>query len=230
MQFVTDVKYDESLLIWHIATQICYNEDKEKMKYNSDVASPVSNNRVIQQNDDAEDTATTPNFESYDHREFSKMLSDYMFYLLIMQPTVIPASMGIGKVRLEDTCADVKANLRGFGKNPEHHKDIEAACDRIFYKRPKLEAMAVKETESKSVWGNACILANMLIALDEVENPRVDKWEVMSKIWVELMAYSAVHCKADTHAQLLRKGGELITFVWLLMAHCGLGDAIFDEE
>ena len=46
----------------------------------------------------------------------------------------------------------------------------------------------------------------------------------MSKVWVELLSYAASHCRANAHAQQLSKGGELITFVWILMAHFGLGE------
>ncbi|BFG27617.1 hypothetical protein CerSpe_138910 [Prunus speciosa] len=51
------------------------------------------------------------------------------------------------------------------------------------------------------------------------------KWELMSKVWVELLSYTASHCRvANDHAQLLGKGGKLVTFVWLLMAHFGIGE------
>lgn len=52
----------------------------------------------------------------------------------------------------------------------------------------------------------------------------------MSKVWVELLSYAASHCRANTHAQQLSKGGELITFVWLLMAHFGLGEQFRIQE
>ncbi|XP_071939262.1 uncharacterized protein [Coffea arabica] len=42
--------------------------------------------------------------------------------------------------------------------------------------------------------------------------------------WVKLLSYAASHCRANAHAQQLSKGGELITFVWILMAHFGLGE------
>jgi hypothetical protein len=50
------------------------------------------------------------------------------------------------------------------------------------------------------------------------------RWGVMSEVWVEMLSYAASHCKANTHAAQLCKGGELITVVWLLMTHFGIGD------
>ena len=46
----------------------------------------------------------------------------------------------------------------------------------------------------------------------------------MSEVWVELLSYAASQCGANTHVQQLSKGGELVTFVWLLMTQLGLGD------
>jgi len=77
----------------------------------------------------------------------------------------------------------------------------------------------LKGDRSKSVLFDACILAK------ELKNLKApNKWYVMSEVWVELLCYAASHCRANTHAALLSKGGELITFVWLLMAHFGIGD------
>lgn len=50
---------------------------------------------------------------------------------------------------------------------------------------------------------DACILAKELAKMEE------NKWELINKVWV---------------AQLLGKGGELVTCVWLLMAHFVIGE------
>ncbi|KAJ4912649.1 hypothetical protein Rs2_07270 [Raphanus sativus] len=69
------VDFDHSLLIWHIATELCYQEEP----------STKDTNRVI-----------------------SKMLSDYMMYLLIMQPKLMSGVADIGKVRFRDTLAEAE--------------------------------------------------------------------------------------------------------------------------
>ena len=34
MPYVKDVAYDESLLLWHIATELCYNTDEDEQSHN----------------------------------------------------------------------------------------------------------------------------------------------------------------------------------------------------
>ncbi|KAI6680540.1 hypothetical protein NL676_034421 [Syzygium grande] len=46
-----------------------------------------------------------------------------------------------------------------------------------------------------------------------------DKWELISSIWVEMLCYAADKCPVYHHAKRLRRGGELITHLWLLLAH-----------
>jgi hypothetical protein len=82
-----------------------------------------------------------------------------------------------------------------------------------------VEPVAVKGDRSKSVMFDACILAKELLTLDAKK-----RWGLMSEMWVELLSYAASHCRPSTHVAQLSEGGELITFVWLLMAHFGIGE------
>ena len=71
-----EVEFDQSILLWHIATNLCYHSD-----WNT---SP--------------DSVKVPNCEA------SNMLSDYMLYLLVMRPIMLPN--GIAQIRFQDTCAE----------------------------------------------------------------------------------------------------------------------------
>ncbi|KAG5248955.1 transmembrane protein [Salix suchowensis] len=182
MPYVVNVTYDESLLLWHIATDLLYHDNSDQKH---DVA-----------------------------KERSKLLSDYMMYLLIMQPTMMAAVAGIGKIRFRDTCAEAERLLkrRVLGPNKE-----QTACENIFGVNIRVPPVDVKGDRSKSVLFDASKLAKLLQGQEK-------KWELLSKVWVELLSYAAGHCRAYAHAQQVSKGGELITFVWLLMAHLGLAD------
>ncbi|GMP72734.1 hypothetical protein CsSME_00030662 [Camellia sinensis var. sinensis] len=131
-----------------------------------------------------------------------------MLYILIMQPTMMSSVAGIGKIRFRDTCAKAKRFFR-------RRKTRKAEKEKNFVKRDcqeikpnnvdtEVKPVAVRGNRSKSVLFDACILVK---ELDKLVEER--KWERISKVWVEMSCYAA---------------GQLITLVWLLMAHFGLGD------
>ncbi|CAL5408659.1 unnamed protein product [Camellia sinensis] len=212
-----------------------------------------------------------------DYRELSKLLSNYMLYLLIMQATMMSTVAGIGQIRFRDTCAEAKKFFRGrkikkdkknfclykcfCGSESEHKQQNQTspkaptaqeqrgeettcsclnifccfkiccckgdsvpdkvqkhACNSILGVNTAVKPVAVKGDRSKSVLFDASMLAKEMNKLGEEK-----KWEIMSKVWVELLSYAACRCRAITHASQLNKGGQLITLVWLLMAHFGLG-------
>ncbi|XP_020532913.2 uncharacterized protein LOC105628741 [Jatropha curcas] len=184
MTYIVGITFDESLLMWHIATELLYN-DKNGID-NCD-----------------------------DQREFCKFLSDYMLYLLIMQPTMMAAVAGIGKLRFQDTCADAERFFRKKGiRSPNKMKK---ACKKILEVNTHFRPTDVKGDGSTSVLFTASMLAK------ELRKLKAQKWKILSQVWVEMLSYAASHCTATCHAQQLSKGGELVTFVWLLMAHFGLG-------
>ncbi|OEL37416.1 hypothetical protein BAE44_0001567 [Dichanthelium oligosanthes] len=77
----------------------------------------------------------------------------------------------------------------------------------------------VKGGRSKSVQFDACIIAKELMRLGEDV-----RWEAVVHVWMEMLTYAAGKCKGTTHVHQLARGGELITIVWLLMAHLGIGN------
>ena len=81
-----------------------------------------------------------------------------------------------------------------------------------------IDPSEVKEDRSKSVLFDACKLATSL----KKHYGKEDMWKLVSQVWLEMLFYAASHCGWSDHAQQLRRGGELLTHVWLLMAHFGL--------
>ncbi|KAG2261939.1 hypothetical protein Bca52824_069018 [Brassica carinata] len=184
LRYVMAMDFDQSLLVWHIATELLYQTEQGTE-------------------------------DNHSYREFSKTLSDYMIYLIMMQPILMSAVLGIGKIRFRDTCAEAN---RFFFEGRRSDKPYQAYSNANLASRMLLsvavpanaEPIDVKGDRSKSVLFDGTKLAKEL--------------KVVSKVWVELLSYAATKCGAIEHTAQLSKGGELISFVWLLMAHLGLGD------
>ncbi|EFH39728.1 hypothetical protein ARALYDRAFT_494429 [Arabidopsis lyrata subsp. lyrata] len=203
LQYVTEKDYDQSILLWHIATELLYQKSIDQ-----EVTTEKQEHRKREK-------------EEHSNREFSKILSDYMMYLLIVQPTLMSAVSGIIKIRFRDTCEEAKDLFRRRHIDKSRYEKnnlVKEACLAILSVNTEIDPMAVKGDRSKSVLVDASVLAK------ELEKEGRNMWEVVSKVWVELLCYASLHCNSQEHASQLSKGGELINFVWLLMAHFGLGD------
>ncbi|KAL6966518.1 hypothetical protein U1Q18_032297 [Sarracenia purpurea var. burkii] len=203
LRWVNEVDFDESLLQWHIATELCFNIDE---------ASKVTDI-------EGGNARNSENGQKKDFCGFSKLLSDYMVYLLIMQSTMMSTVAGIGQIRFRDACTEAKKFFRGRKIEKGLHRLQEKACESILNVNTAVAPVSVKGDRSKSVLFDASMLAK---ELKNLEGERM--WEVIFKVWVELLCYAACRCRAYTHAAQLSKGGELITLVWLLMTHLGLGN------
>nr|GEZ57055.1 disease resistance protein [Tanacetum cinerariifolium] len=186
-----DVDFNHSILIWHIATDLCYNLEKSKR-------SKISDNNETEQEWDH-------------HMTHSKQLADYMSYILVMCPFMLP--IGIGMIRFRDTRAEAHvffflSSWRSFQLRILY--DPVHSC--------KVFPAIVKGDRSKSVLFEACKLA---ASLKEINDPG-EMWKMVGNVWVEILGYAASQCRGYEHAQQLEKGGELLTHVWLLMAHLGI--------
>ncbi|MBA0763684.1 hypothetical protein Gotri_013107 [Gossypium trilobum] len=134
-----------------------------------------------------------------------------------MRPSIMSTLVGLAKIRFQDTLAEAE---RLFARNPlqpELEDPDKKACEIIYGVNTDIKPVQLKGDRSKSVLFDACRLAK---ELNKFGNR---KWVLISKVWVELLSYAATQCRPSAHVELIGKGGELITFVWLLVAHFGLG-------
>ncbi|EOA14957.1 hypothetical protein CARUB_v10028304mg [Capsella rubella] len=195
LRCITNVDYDQSILMWHIATELCYQQEET--------------------NSEDEEKC-----EHYSYRELSKIISDYMMYLLILQPGLMSKVAGNGKIVFRDTLAEAEMFFQR--RHIENKRSVKTATINILNVNSDTDPMEVKGDGSKSVLFDASRLAKDLMHLELRYS--INKWEILSKVWVELLCYAACYCDSMAHVEQLSRGGELINFVWLLMAHFGLTD------
>ncbi|PHU05588.1 hypothetical protein BC332_26410 [Capsicum chinense] len=62
------------------------------------------------------------------YREISKILSDYMLYLLVMQPAMMSVVAAVGQIRYRDTCAEAEKFLHSRNVILNTNKDQGNQC------------------------------------------------------------------------------------------------------
>nr|TKW29974.1 hypothetical protein SEVIR_2G000675v2 [Setaria viridis] len=188
---VVESEFDESLLLWHVATDLCGCHLKDEQR--------------------------VPTQAEAQWRPIGETLSEYMLYLLIKQPEMLSATAGIGLLRYRDTCAEAQRFFAPMGKwiiVPDEAREM------LLRVNTSLEPWTVKGGRSKSVLFDAVILAKALRGL----NDDGLMWEVVMRVWVEMLTYAARKCRGSTHVRQLNRGGELLTLAWFLLTHMVLDD------
>lgn len=149
-------------------------------------------------------------------REVSKDVSDYMMYILAMCPLAF--SSGHAKISFKSACIRVNEL---FNRNELSRLPKDQVCEQMM-------SEVIDWRESKGLLGVP--LLYLAIQLAKELNQRNRKWEILSKFWVENLAYVATICQGNYHAQLLRKGGEFLTHVWLLVEQFNLKESFLQKS
>ncbi|KAK7305134.1 hypothetical protein VNO77_43034 [Canavalia gladiata] len=233
MKFVDikTVSFEQNIIQWHIATTfLFYGDDDVDVK-------PRSGSVDHETNEDVKL-----------HRDFSKLLSDYMLYLLVMNPTMMSNFKEIGfEERWENYCyyttdlfqreIDTKADnkilppIKKIGESIEKFFTIGKSSSEDATKNTKKLREACDifynsisdpsqdiTRDNLQVFNHAVTLTEMLKELEGTH-----KWKIIAQVWVEMLSYAASNCRSLNHAQQLGKGRDFISLVWLLMSKFGLG-------
>ncbi|KAL3720512.1 hypothetical protein ACJRO7_005343 [Eucalyptus globulus] len=236
---VDGMEFDQSILIWHIATELCHYKDHD-----------------VRQGKGPEDIT---------NYKMSMLVSRYMLYLLVLHPSMLPT--GTGLLRYEDTSVDarkffedklavlskketsinssvVKTWAQYLSKTKKHghtgvkscnkaHKSTESRhvcelCHLLLQVGTQLPAVKIRGGKSRSVLFDACHLASQLNKVESEDFGR--KWKLIGKVWAKFLIYAACQSKGYEHSESLSRGGELISHVWLLMAHLGVAELAQTSE
>ncbi|KAM0908981.1 hypothetical protein ACQ4PT_015063 [Festuca glaucescens] len=169
---IQDIGFEDSVMAWHVATEICLSSDGSK---------------------------------KVDLREATRVLSNYMMFLLVLRPYMLP-----GPVR-RSRYVRFRHDLYGVMQ----HAEGASAKDRVNWALHTGFHAATWSFDRPTNYDTGVKLADVLIR-------RPNKLEVIFGVWVEMLCYVANHCSRESHARQLSGGGELLTIVWLMARHANL--------
>ncbi|XP_020150191.1 uncharacterized protein [Aegilops tauschii subsp. strangulata] len=199
------IDFHESIISWHIATDlILAREEKEKGH-----DAPEPDDRV----------------------EIVRALSNYMMFLLVNRPYMLPGLPQnwlykqtcnnldniCGKINPADFCGD---NLRIMLKKlfrPHHHWDLKSSA-----LEKELAGHILKLPRGSEPFDpETPRLTYALEIADAIHKSKVvaDKVRLLLNLWTDFLAYAANRCSRESHAKKLSSGGELTTIVWLILEH-----------
>ncbi|GLT35229.1 hypothetical protein SLA2020_096980 [Shorea laevis] len=217
----------ESLLIWHIATEICYQKGCP---------------------DNSTSSSTSTSTNCFDHRKICKLVSDYMFYLLVMEPTMTATSPNNLNIVFEgkDVTWKWRPSYLEKGSKETFIKDLDKLLEdeakkedqaKKGYRNPDLpkeegyinldllkkDVDKLEPNEKDRIAGFRRITVARFLAKELLQyQPGGCPWDLMSRFWVEILCYAAIHCQPIVHARQVSGGGQLLTLVWLLINYVGL--------
>jgi len=178
----TEVEFSRSILVWHLATEVCYLDD----------------------NKDGSNVST--------EYETSRCLSEYMMYLLVIRPNMLSKGFGDDE-EYQETLQELR-ELRGLDEGYQRTlRELRSGESRVYDD----EVFQYVWKTAKSVVRGVAVLARQLLLLEPEK-----RWEMINEVWVEMVAYAAAQCPWKEHTHQLRRGGELLTHVSLLILHLGL--------
>jgi hypothetical protein len=136
--------------------------------------------------------------------ECTRAVSDYMAHLLNSKQEMLMT--GSRRHLLAEAVQDVESILEKFSKKHLHLD--EATLPEIILE----EGKSVHPTYP--LIHDACKLSDELMQLQ----PDGTGWEVMYRVWLGMLCYSASMCRGYLHAKSLGEGGEFLSFVWLVLS------------
>ncbi|KAF8641920.1 hypothetical protein HU200_067632 [Digitaria exilis] len=232
------VDFPRCVLIWHIATEICFHYDSRGDK-------------------EATITSYSDELSKKPYKQMSRELSNYIMYLVfkcrvmlttysnvvhdqtrqqivkILSPPQSRRQQVINPSELL-LSEEIKIDLEGSKEQDEHTRVIDS--DREPKAKEQDEIVEIEHEEmsnnnlttkvhmkkvsqsAESLYSSPVLPAAREVArqLIRIED-EAQRWDLIAAVWAEMLYYTAPRCGAAFHAEHLATGGEFITHVFVLM-------------
>ncbi|CAN6234284.1 unnamed protein product [Urochloa humidicola] len=147
-----------------------------------------------------------------DLQEAIKVLSNYMMFLLVLRPHMLPGPVRRSRYdKFHEGLLKFMASVRGASANSPEGR-LEWSLRKGFHAR-------INSNVSHAYFDTGVRLADVLY-------DRPNRLDVIFGVWVEMLCYVANHCSRESHARQLSMGGELVTVVWLMARHANLSFSV----
>ncbi|KAF7133336.1 hypothetical protein RHSIM_Rhsim09G0045400 [Rhododendron simsii] len=170
LEWSVEMEFHQSILIWHLATEI-----RHRLDYISE-PNPDSTPSIL--------------------RNEGKCMSQYMLYLLIEHPNMLP--IGMGQIKFRELYPDLGDFMEMYISKPL--KDVtEKEASKMLMEIVNPENMLVGGGGSSNfVILHGCKLASQL---GKLELDQLQKWYLIDCVWTEMLGHAASQCKGRHHAQ-----------------------------
>ncbi|KAI4318120.1 hypothetical protein L6164_025929 [Bauhinia variegata] len=185
--------FEERLLIYHVATELYYAKKTNHPEEAQENSSPEHGN------------ASEQNMR---YLEASKILSDYMLYLLVAHPSLLLPVLTPELRSYRDTRAAIVRFFQFFQDNDP-------------YETMWTEYTRFSETD-RVKYKNSVVLDGIKVSKYLTSKRQDDTGRLLCQLWLEMLCFAASQCKGQSHAKQLGKGRELFTIIWLYMIHLGI--------
>ncbi|KAL6658490.1 hypothetical protein ACP70R_004076 [Stipagrostis hirtigluma subsp. patula] len=219
------VDFPTSVLIWHIATDLCFSHKEATTNSNGGVAKT--------------------------HKLISKRLSNYIMYLVFKRGVMLTTNSKVDHNEVQFEIVRILSRssqqvdpgdkhtfiMELFPEEIKVEHEESKEQDEVItveHEVPKEqdEAIQIEHEEkrnqddhlkkvcqsaeaiySRGLLRRARGVAQELISIEDEDQ----RWELIAKVWAEMLYYTAPRCGAAFHYQHLSTGGEFITHVFVLM-------------
>ncbi|CAL5049464.1 unnamed protein product [Urochloa decumbens] len=233
MGWSLSTRFDESVILWHIATDLCFHLPNESPQR-------VATDHMIQTTQLSEEAIRV-----------TRHISNYMIYLLVTQPELLipgtrPALFAIASDDIElilgntskealdgeeniaraimnatrsEGSAIINATTTEGTETESEATEAEAIeIEETEAEGTESEAIEIEETEAKgTLVHQTCKLAEALLKLDE--NIR---WNLIQWVWMEMLCYSVSRRRGYLQAKSIGEGTDNLVHVWVLWALMGM--------
>lgn len=175
--------FDQSVVLWHLATELCLHHPR-----------------------------TSPAAEAQKPGRQSRIISNYMIYLLSNHPELLMPGTRHGLFMAAYN--GIATMLKPFSPS----QDLGTIARRIL-RMAKFQLAYNDAIAVGSLVPSACELGE---ALMEAVPDETERWNMIQDVWVEMLCYSASSCRGYLHAKSMGDGVQFLTIVWLLLSRMGM--------